>query len=63
MHINSMLMFEKFVAPHIKKEMLALEVAPGKFPSDYQRRLAAQPTWETLDIYPSENRFFDVSSG
>ena len=55
MHINSMLMFDKFVAPHIKKDMLALEVAPGKFPSDYQSRLAAQPTWETLDIYPSEN--------
>ena len=56
MHLNSRLLFEKHAKPLFRSGMRVLEIRPDGFPSSYQQLVAnAMITWETLDLYSSDD--------
>jgi SAM-dependent methyltransferase len=52
MHLNSMLLFQKYVLPTLEPEQRLLEVGPNLNPiSDYQQASPKGPkVWDTIDI-------------
>jgi SAM-dependent methyltransferase len=55
MHLNSILLFEKYAKPLFTAGMKVLEIGPDGFPSSYRKIVADETiSWETLDIYASD---------
>jgi SAM-dependent methyltransferase len=53
MHLNSMLLFQKYVQPLLRPEQRLLEVGPNLNPiSDFQQAAVNGPRqWETIDLF------------
>lgn len=53
MHLNSLLLYQKYALPLLKPEQRLLEVGPNLNPnSDYQKVTPKGPIrWETIDLY------------
>lgn len=55
MHLNSILMFEKFARKHFRPKMRVLEVGPDKYPVSTYKGIVNDPSiiWHTLEIDPA----------
>jgi len=63
MHLNSILMFEKYALGHFPAGARVLEIGPDGHPSTYRRLVQAAPAcWDTLDI-ASDPRLSHVARG
>jgi SAM-dependent methyltransferase len=50
-HLNSLLLFQKFLAPRIAEGVRVLEIGPDRFPSTIRSSVSTQNIiWETLDL-------------
>lgn len=55
MHLNSRLLFDRHAKPYFKGGMKVLEIGPNRIPSSYCESVGnSELTWDTLDIYSSE---------
>jgi SAM-dependent methyltransferase len=63
MHRNSILLFQKYIAPRFTPGARVLEIGPDAFPSTF-RQLVPQKdiTWDTMDIYESPKLTYSKSS-
>ncbi|MCX5714988.1 MAG: methyltransferase domain-containing protein, partial [Candidatus Omnitrophica bacterium] len=56
MHLNSMLLFEKYAKKLFKPNTVVLEIGPDKFPSTYYEIVGIKAIdWQTLDIFSAPN--------
>jgi SAM-dependent methyltransferase len=64
MHLNSMLLYKKYVVPLLKPEQRLLEVGPNALPmSDYRKAAPNGPrAWETVDLYADPGLTFTATS-
>lgn len=63
MHINSVLLFQKYAAKHFLPDIRVLEIGPESFPSALQSIVADHSTtWDTLDISPDPRLTYSAAS-
>ncbi len=64
MHLNSILLYQKYVLPLLKPDQRLLEVGPNLNPnSEYQKATPDGPrSWETIDLYAHPNITYQASS-
>lgn len=56
MHINSLLLFEKYAKHFFKDNMKILEIGPNGFPSNYKESVKNNSiSWDTIDLFPNDN--------
>lgn len=63
MHLNSLLIFNKYVIPFIRSfvDPRILEIGPDAFPSSYSRAVGKIKNWDTVDIFPRPGLRFVAS--
>jgi len=62
-HLNSRLLFEKYVAAQIAPSLRVLEIGPDAFPSTLQQLLSPAPrAWDTIDLYRDPRLTFTAKS-
>ena len=54
MHLNSILLFERYAAPYFTDNLRVLELGPDAVPSTYRRRVVAAD-WSTADLVSTSN--------
>jgi len=55
MHLNSILLFEKYAKRYFRDSAKVLEIGPDNHPSTYKKAVNNNTIiWETLDIFPSK---------
>jgi SAM-dependent methyltransferase len=67
MHLNSVLLFRRYLAPLFTAGSHVLEIGPDGDPSTYQREVTASVTWSTADLASEVNaqggRLWGTGSG
>ncbi len=55
MHINSLLLFEKYAKRYFKNNLKVLEIGPNGFPSTYKKSVKSNSiSWDTIDLFPND---------
>ncbi len=61
MHLNSILLFEKFAKKYFKDGMKVLEIGPDNIPSTYMKCIKNDTIeWDTLDINPRKDLTYTI---
>lgn len=55
MHLNTLLLFEKYCVPVFKENFKILEIGPDSLPSSCNKKINSFQKWDTLEIESSEN--------
>ncbi|MBK1612422.1 hypothetical protein CKO44_02945 [Rubrivivax gelatinosus] len=62
MHLNSRLIFTKYVLPFLQGSPRVLEIGPDAFPSSYSKVAGQRGQWDTVDIFPRPGLTFVASN-